>query len=72
MTVSIKELNQLDFTATHQISLSENGLPRFSELKDAKHSDAPSVYLWLIKPIETDISDSSEVLRFQLQVQRLI
>ena len=47
MTVSFHDLNSLGFVASHQITLDQSGLPRFSAIKGPKTSDAPSVYLWV-------------------------
>ena len=47
MTVSFHDLNSLGFVASHQITLDQSGLPRFSAIQGSKTSGAPSVYLWV-------------------------
>jgi hypothetical protein len=47
MTVSLTDLNQLGFFASHQITLGAGDVPRFIALKGGSGSASPAVYVWV-------------------------
>jgi len=57
MTVTFADLRQLGFNRSHQITLGEDGVPRFSVLKDASKATAPAVYIWLSHVTEAEVGE---------------
>lgn len=57
MTVSLTDLNQLGFFASHQITLGAGDVPRFIALKGGSPSNSPAVYLWVAHKREDDTGE---------------
>jgi len=57
MTVLLDDLRQMGFSASHKITLAEDGMPRFSPLLGASSDAAPAVYLWLAHAAEAETGE---------------